>query len=58
MVPAADTGDDRPDLSGEPSDLNLDEGSKRPTAFARDDPTAGAAFWLSVLPRWILCIAR
>ena len=57
-MPAADTGDDRPDLSGEPSDLNLDEGSKRPTAFARDDPTAGAAFWLSVLPRWILCIAR
>ena len=49
-VPATDTGDDLPDLSGEPSERILEVDSKCPVAFALDDPTAGAAFWPSILP--------
>lgn len=55
-MPAAETGDDLPDLSGDPSDRNFDKGSNKPTALALEDPTAGAAFWPSVLPTCSLCI--
>jgi hypothetical protein len=46
-VPATETGDDLPDLSGEPS-RNFGCDSNSPVAFALEDPTAGAAF--SILP--------
>lgn len=51
-----DMGDDLPERSGEPpSDLIRAAASKSPTAFALEDPMAGAAFWLSMLPMCSLC---
>ena len=54
IVPDTETGEDRPEGSGDPSRSLLCSSSK-PVAFALDDPTAGAAFWLSVLPMCNLC---
>lgn len=55
-VPDKETGDDLPERSGDPpSDLILEAASSSPTAFALEDPIAGAAFWLSVLPICSLC---
>lgn len=55
-MPATDTGEERPDLSGEPS-RNLGCDSSKPVAFALEDPTAGRAFWLSMLPMCSRCTA-
>lgn len=57
-VPAIEFGDDLPDRSGEPSIRILDGASSKPTAFALDEPTAGAAFCPSVLPTCSLCTVR
>ena len=55
---AVEVGDDLPDRSGEHSERMRDGASRTPTAFAFDDPTAGAAFCPSVLPTWSRCGAR
>lgn len=56
-VPATETGDDLPDLSGEPS-RSFGCDSNKPVAFALDDPTAGSAFWPSVLPTCSRCARK
>lgn len=42
-VPVTDNGVLLPDLSGDASNLILEDASTSPTAFSFDDPTAGAA---------------
>lgn len=56
--PTVEMGDDRPERSGEHSERMREGASSTPTAFALDDPTAGAAFCPSPLPTWSLCGAR
>lgn len=55
-VPVAETGEDRPDLAGEPS-LSFGCDSRRPVALAFDDPRAGSAFCPSMLPMCSRCTA-
>ncbi len=45
-----DRGVDLPDGSGEPSDRIFAWVSNTPATFVLKDPTAGAAFWPSMLP--------
>ena len=56
-VPATETGEDRPDGDCEPSERIWAWASSNPVALALDEPTAGAAFWLSVPPICSLCRA-
>lgn len=52
-----DTGEDLPDLSGEPSEslISLECASNKPTAFILLDPTAGAAFAPSIITLPPIC---
>lgn len=56
IVPDIETGDDRPDGSGDPSGQSFECASRRPVALVLDDPMAGAAFWPSVLPICRRCV--
>ena len=57
-VPATEIGDVLPDRSGEPSECILEGASRSPVALVLEDPTAGAAFWPSVLPTSNRCPVR
>ena len=57
-VPVVETGEVRPECSGDHSCSILEVASRWPIALAFDDPIAGAAFCPSPIPTWRRCIAR